>query len=110
MTLTSTLTEAPTRELLRAYNSEKAYLYFDISVFNVGASINIICTDQFKQPSARTCNGYNFLIENDDTTKFYILWALADRRQEGEHQATPAQLKKINSIVLKAKKENEKFN
>jgi len=54
-------------------------LYFDVSVFNVGASINIKCTDTFKQPSERTWNGYDFIIENDDTTKYYIEKELNNR-------------------------------
>lgn len=79
MTLTHVLTETPTRELKRAYNSQKAYLYFNISVFNVGASIYIVCTDKFKIDNPKTWNGYNFTIENDYTTKFYIQQELKNR-------------------------------
>jgi len=79
MTLTSILSETNSKVLLRALNSEKEYLYFDISVFNVGANINIICTNRFKQDSAKTWNGYNFIIENDQTTKFYIIQELNSR-------------------------------
>jgi len=79
MTLTSILSETNSKVLLRALNSEKAYLYFDISVFNVGANIQIICTNNFKQPSAKTWNGYDFIIENDENTKFYIIQELNSR-------------------------------
>lgn len=79
MTLTSTLQAATTKDLQRASNSNKEYLYFDISVFNVGARIQIKCTDTFKQPSYRTWNGYDFLIENDSTTNFYIKQELESR-------------------------------
>jgi hypothetical protein len=79
MTLTSTLSETTTKELKRALNSPKAYLYFDISVFNVGAAISIKCTDNFKQPRYRTWNGYDFIIENDETTKFYLTEELKNR-------------------------------
>jgi len=79
MTLTSILSQTNSKVLLRALNSEKQYLYFDISVFNVGANINIICTNNFKQPSARTWNGYNFIIENEENTKFYIVQELNSR-------------------------------
>lgn len=79
MTLTNILSEAGTGLLIRALNSSKSYLYFDISVFNVGAAINIKCTDRYKQDGPRSWNGYNFCIENDDTTKYYIIQALKDR-------------------------------
>jgi len=79
MSLLTTLSEVDTKQLKRAFKSNKAYLYFDISVFNVGASISIKCTDTFKQPSNRTWNGYDFIIENDDTTKYYIEKELNNR-------------------------------
>jgi len=79
MTLTSTLQAASTKDLQRASNSNKEYLYFDISVFNVGARIQIKCTDTFKQPSTRTWNGYDFLVENDSTTNYYIKQELESR-------------------------------
>ena len=79
MTLTSTLQAASTKDLQRASNSNKEYLYFDISVFNVGARVQIKCTDTFKEPSYRTWNGYDFLIENDDTTNYYIKEELKSR-------------------------------
>jgi len=82
MTLTSILSETPVKELKRALNSTKEYLYFDISVFNVGALIKIICTDRFKHINPNTWNGYNFIIENDDTTKYYIQQILNDRKNE----------------------------
>ena len=82
MSLTSTLSETTTEELRRALNSPKEYLYFDISVFNVGACIRIKCTNKFCPPSYRTWNGYDFLVENDDTTKFYITKELETRCEQ----------------------------
>jgi hypothetical protein len=79
MTLTSVLQATPTTELRRALNSQKEYLYFDISVFNVGVSVNIKCTNTYKEPSPTTWNGYDFIIENDDTTNFYINEELKSR-------------------------------
>jgi hypothetical protein len=72
MTLTSVLQATPTTELRRALNSQKEYLYFDISVF-------IKCTNTYKEPSPTTWNGYDFIIENDDTTNFYINEELKSR-------------------------------
>jgi len=104
MTLTSTLSETPTRELLRAYNSDKAYLYFKISVFNVGAAINIICSDQAKEISDRLWNGYDFMLCNDRDTKYYIKETLKDRLKDfrfnpEEHKLTVNQIKRINKII-----------
>ena len=79
MTLTSTLQAASTKDLQRVSKSNKEYLYFDISVFNVGARVQIKCTDTFKEPSYRTWNGYDFIVENDDTTNFYIKEELKSR-------------------------------
>ena len=79
MTLTNVLSQTNSKTLLRALNSQKNYLYFDISVFNVGASINIICTNIFKETIARTWNGYDFIVENDYATKFYITNELNSR-------------------------------
>jgi hypothetical protein len=81
MTLTHVLSETPTKELKRAFKSQKEYLYFDISAFNVGMSINIICTNTFKTPNPNTWNGYDFLIENDTTTNFYVKQELISRIQ-----------------------------
>ena len=80
MTITSTLQQVSTKDLQRALNSTKQFLYFDVSVFNTGAVIRIKCTDTFKIPSARTWNGYDFLIENDHITNYYIEQELASRQ------------------------------
>ena len=77
-TITSALSEANTKDLLRSYHSQKEYLYFDISVFNIGASVFIKCTNNFKIEHQNNWNGYNFIITNCETTKFYILETLKD--------------------------------
>lgn len=86
MTLTSTLKETPIKELLRAVNSQKEYLFFDISMFNVGASISIKCTDIYKDINPNTWNGYDFLIVNDFDTKYYIAESLKDRLDNIENK------------------------
>ncbi|HEY6143698.1 MAG TPA: hypothetical protein VIV55_09840 [Flavobacterium sp.] len=100
MTLTTTLENTQTSELLRAYNSNKEYLFFDISVFNAGASIHIKCTDNYKEINRNTWNGYDFILENDSTTKYYILSTLKDRLlyKEG-HILSDKEIKKINQII-----------
>lgn len=82
MTLTSILSETNIKELKRAFNSQKEYLYFKISVFNVGISIQVICTNTFRYPNYNTWNGYDFIIENDFTTNYYIEQELKNRTSE----------------------------
>jgi hypothetical protein len=65
MTLTSIISELSNKQLNRLLNTNKAYLYFKISVFNVGANIQIFCTDNYKHISNRTWNGYDFCTENN---------------------------------------------
>jgi len=100
-TLINILENANVNDLLRAVNSTKEYLYFDISVFNVGASIFIKCTDTFKEPSARTWNGYDFIIENDSTTNYYILGALKTILNDMTVTKTDRQIERIKLILKK---------
>jgi len=65
MNLNDIIQATSTPELLRAYKSNKEYLYFNISVFNVGVNIWIKCTNKYKVPNPNTWNGYDFIIEND---------------------------------------------
>lgn len=56
-------------ELLKIYNSNKEYIFFDISVFNIGARINIILTNNYNKYSkyleGYNFNGYDFILSND---------------------------------------------
>lgn len=78
MTLTSILKQTPLKELKRALNSSKEYLFFNISVFNTGAIIRIKCTNIYKEINYNTWNGYDFIICNDSTTKYYIQQAIKE--------------------------------
>ena len=79
MTLLTILKETSTKELLRAIKSNKNYCYFKISVFNVGTQITIVNTDTYKDINPNTWNGYDFILENDYTTKYYISKELENR-------------------------------
>jgi hypothetical protein len=100
-TLINTLENTNINDLLRAVNSTKEYLYFNISVFNVGVSIFIQCTDTFKQPSARSWNGYDFIIENDSTTNYYILESLKAILNDMTIVKTDRQIERIKLILNK---------
>lgn len=65
MNLYETIKAAPTKELLRAFKSNKQYLQFNVSVFNVGAAIHIKCTDIYKEINYNNWNGYDSIHEND---------------------------------------------
>lgn len=101
MTLTNVLQSTDINDLLRAFNSNKSYLFFDISVFNVGVVINIKCTDIFKEINQNTWNGYDFIIENDKTTKYYIKQALKDLLNDFTIVKTDQQTEKITKIIKK---------
>ena len=79
MTLTNIISNLETKQLLRLYKSQKYYFYFDISVFNTGANINVICTNRYKEINYRTWNGYNFISENDDLIHYLIESELLNR-------------------------------
>lgn len=99
MTLTNVLQSTDINDLLRAYNSNKAYLFFDISVFNIGVIINIKCTNNHKEINHNIWNGYDFIIENDSTTKYYIQQTLKDLLNDYTIVKTDKQLKRINKII-----------
>jgi len=99
MTLTNVLQSAKISDLLRVFNSDKEYLFFDISVFNVGVSINIKCTDTFKNINPNFWNGYDFIIENDNTTKYYIQQTLKDLLNDFTIVKTDKQILRIKKIL-----------
>ncbi len=61
--LTNIIDEINTRDMMRIIQSDKEYVYFDISVCNAGAVIRVHCTNSNKIPCAY--NGYDFIIDND---------------------------------------------
>ena len=82
MTLTTLLSITSTKELNRATKSSKEYFFFDVSVFNAGSYAVLVCTNRFIQPSAKSWNGYDCLIVNDDTTQYYIEQELKNRQNK----------------------------
>ena len=97
--LINTLENTDLNDLLRAYKSEKEYLYFNVSVFNVGTSIFIKCTNNFKEINHNKWNGYDFIIENDSTTKYYIQEVLKTILNDFTIVKTDLQTKKIKKII-----------
>lgn len=68
-TLEDRLKDLKIDELLKIYNSNKEYIYFNISVFNVGARLNVILTNNYDKYSkyleGYNFNGYDFILSND---------------------------------------------
>lgn len=95
MTFLAVLKETNIKDLFRALNSEKSYLSFKISVFNVGANIKVICTDTYKEINRNNWNGYDFRFENDKTTKYYIISTLEEIYKESPEKFTKKQIKEL---------------
>ena len=51
-----------TRDLLRAYHTEKEFIVFDISGFNAGIICNIICTNSYDRYKNIGEDGYSFIL------------------------------------------------
>lgn len=77
ITLEDRLVDVSTGDLLRAFNSNKEYLSFEFSVFNVGTVAKVKCTDRYKEPY---CNGYDFIIENKSIVTHYTLKEILVKR------------------------------
>ena len=100
MTLTTILSEAPIKDLLRALNSNKGYLFFDVSIFNVGAQIGITCTDNYKEINYNTWNGYDSIHENDYFISELIVESLKESINNNiEKFKTPRQLKRAKELI-----------
>jgi len=64
-TLEDQLLELSINDLYRLWSCNKDYLVIDISVFNVGASYKIICTNDFNKYQNISEDGYSFILSND---------------------------------------------
>ena len=68
-TVKDRLNDLKISELLKIYNSNKEYVFFDISVFNIGAVVRIILTNNYDKYSkyleGYNFNGYDFILSND---------------------------------------------
>ena len=100
MTLTSVLIGTDIKDLFRALNSDKEYLKFEISVFNTGAVITVICTNNYKEINRNTWNGYDFIIENCNTTRYYIISTLKDLLKESPEKFNKKQIRIINKSII----------
>jgi len=100
LTLIGTINQTPIKELLRAIKSDKGYLYFDISVFSRSTNILIRSIDSPEPISPHTWNGYDFIIENDNTSKGYIIESLKKRLKSITDKSQLMIVKKAISIKL----------
>lgn len=79
MNLYSAIKEASTPQLIKALNSDKDYLLFEIAKNNVKDHVKVICTDTYKELRA---NNPSFYFENCSITKGYMYMQLKERIQE----------------------------
>lgn len=65
----SVLCELSEKQINRIKNTNKEFIFFDISVFNAGAVIRIKCTNKYKQINENNWNGYDFILESGDAVQ-----------------------------------------
>ena len=70
------------RDLKRAYNSQKQFLYFNFDIFNTGVRAYIICTNRLPQINPDLHNGYDFFLHNDYDTMVIIGDILLEKNVE----------------------------
>ena len=60
------LCELSEKQIKRIKNTSKEFIFFSVSVFNVGAVVRIRCTNNYKPINKNTWNGYDFWLESKD--------------------------------------------
>lgn len=81
-TLKDRLEDISTKDLLRVINTNKEYIVFNYHVFNVGAKIDVICTDHFERYNKYLEDGYSFVISLYTEEYETIKEILTDRLKE----------------------------
>ena len=74
-TLEDRLEDLQISDLLRIYNSNKNYIFLDVSVCNAGAVIKVILTNNYEKYSnyiVNNWNGYDYILENESEL-FYTI-------------------------------------
>lgn len=100
MNLYSAIKQASTPQLVKALNSEKDYLLFEVTKNNVADQVKILCTDTYKELKA---NSLNFYFENCSITKGYMYMQLRERVEADGFIFTDRQRK----ILKQYEKKNE---
>lgn len=97
-------------DLLKIYNSNKNYIFFDISVFNVGTKINIILTDNYNKYSnyiENNYNGYDTILENNSGL-FYTVEEILCKKFLSEDLSKLSKFK-FNQLKKIYKNNNNKY-
>lgn len=68
------------RDLKRATNSDKEYLYIQVSVFNAEISVNLTCSKHFQHFTENNWNGYDLVVENTEDVKQAIEAVIKNRK------------------------------
>ena len=67
-TLEDRLNDIKVSDLLKIYNSNKNYIFLDTNVFNAGAAIRVVLTNDYDKYSnyiVNNWNGYDIILENN---------------------------------------------
>ncbi len=95
MSLISIIEKAATPNLIKALNSKKGFVLFEISRSNIADRVILKCTDTYKElkPSKD-----RFMFENCNITKHYIHSVLKERIEAGGYVFTDRQKKIIENF------------
>lgn len=64
--LKAVLCELSEKQIKRIKNTNKEYVYFHVSVSNMGCVVRVKCSNVYKEFNPNTWNGYDFILESWD--------------------------------------------
>lgn len=73
--------ECDKRDLQKALNSNKEYIYFEFSIFNVGVMTKVICSNNYKDIYKENWNGYDLMLINDDDFKELLEQIILEKKE-----------------------------
>ena len=97
--------------LLKIYNSNKEFIFFDINVFNVGAVTRIILTNDYNKYSnyiVNNWNGYDTILENNSELFYTVEKILCSRFLAGDTLGVLSKFK-LNQLKKIYKNNNNKY-
>ena len=72
MKLQNLINEVDTKDLLRAYNSNKDYIVLDVHAMNIGVGIRVINTNNYVKYENISQDGYSCILANSYTNNDII--------------------------------------
>ena len=110
-TLNDRLENLTVVNLLKIYNSNKEFIFFDINVFNVGVVTRIILTNDYDKYSnyiVNNWNGYDTILENNSELFYTVEEILCSRFLAGDTLGELSKFK-LNQLKKIYKNNNNKY-